>query len=93
MSHRIREAMRCDEAWPLGGIGVTVETDETFIGHIKGEAVRKGAWHKMKVFALVERGGRSRVMVVDSVGIPTLQPIMLANVSRLTKLHTDEAAS
>ena len=91
MSHRIREAMQTDEAWPMGGLGATVEADETFIGHIKGEAVRKGAWHKMKVFALVERGGRSRAMVVDSVGIPTLQPLMLENISRLTKSHTDEA--
>ena len=91
MSHRIREAMETDEAWPLGGLGATVEADETFIGHIKGEDVRKGAWHKMKVFALVERGGRSRAMVVDSVGIPTLQPLMLENINRLTKLHTDEA--
>ncbi len=93
MSHRIREAMQIDEAWPMGGLGMTVEADETFIGRIKSEPVRKGAWHKMKVFALVERGGRSRAMVVDSVGIRTLQPIMLENISRLTKLHTDEAAS
>ena len=92
MSHRIREAMQSDEAWPLGGLGVTVEADETFIGRIKGEAVRKGAWHKMKVFALVERGGRSRAMVVDSVGIPTLQPLTLENVHHLSKLRTDEAA-
>ena len=93
MSHRIREAMQTDEAWPMGGLGATVEADETFIGRLKSEAVRKGAWHKMKVFALVERGGRSRAMVVDSVGIPTLQPLMLENVHHLPKLHTDEAAT
>ena len=91
MSHRIREAMQSDDAWPMGGLGMTVEADETFIGHIKGEGVRQGAWHKMKVFALVERGGQSRAVVVDSVGIPTLQPIMLENLHRLSKLHTDEA--
>ena len=91
MSHRIREAMQSDESWPMGGLGATVEADETFIGRIKGKAVRKGVWHKMKVLALVERGGRSRAMVVHSLGIPTLQPILLQNINRLSKLNTDEA--
>jgi len=91
MSHRIREAMQVDDSWPLGGLGMTVEADETFIGREPGQAVRGGFWHKMKVLALVERGGRSRAMVVDTVGVPELQPILLGNIHPLTKLHTDEA--
>jgi transposase-like protein len=91
MSHRIREAMQTDEAWPMGGLGAVVEADETFIGREAGKKVNKGFWHKMKVVALVERGGRSRAMVVDSIGIPTMQPILLENIHRLSKLHTDEA--
>ena len=93
MSHRIREAMQSDDSFPMGGLGATVEADETFIGVEKGRTVKNGFHHKMKVFALVERGGRSRAMVVDSVGIPTLQPIMLENINRLSNLHTDEAQS
>ncbi|MEZ5734963.1 MAG: IS1595 family transposase [Novosphingobium sp.] len=91
MSHRIREAMQDNDTWPLGGLGATVEADETFIGREKGRSVNKGVWHKMKVLALVERGGRSRAIVVDNLGIPTLQPILRENVHRLSKLQTDEA--
>jgi transposase-like protein len=91
MSHRIREAMQGEEAWPLGGLGATVEADETFIGTLPGRTVQKGVFHKMKVLALVERGGRSRAMVVETLGIPELQPILLDNIHRLSKLHTDEA--
>lgn len=91
ISHRIREAMAGDDGWPLGGLGMTVEADETFIGTEPGRVVRQGAFHKMKVLALVERGGRSRAMVVETLGIPELQPILLENIHRLTKLRTDEA--
>jgi len=94
MSHRIREAMNTDDGAPLGGLGLTVEADETFIGREPGMEHRpKAFWHKMKVVALVERGsGRSRAFVVDGVSIPQLQPILLANVHPLSKLNTDEAA-
>ncbi len=92
MSHRIREAMQDGGLDKLGGLGATVEADETFIGREQGkERASKAFWHKMKVVALVERGGRSRAMVVDNISIPTLQPILLDNVHRLSKLHTDEA--
>lgn len=91
MSHRIREAMTDTETWPLGGLGMTVEADETFIGTEPGATVKNGVFHKMKVLALVERGGRSRAMVVDSLNIPEIQPILLENVQRLSKLRTDEA--
>lgn len=91
MSHRIREAMAGDDGWPLGGLGKTVEVDETFIGLEPGEKRRNGVFHKMKVLALVERGGRSRAMVVDTLNIPEIQPIITENVQRLSKLRTDEA--
>ncbi|MDJ0642542.1 MAG: IS1595 family transposase [Erythrobacter sp.] len=92
MSHRIREAMSGDDGWPLGGLGKTVEADETFIGTEPGREVKKSFYHKMKVLALVERGGRSRAVVVDSLTVPEVQPIMLENISRFSKLRTDEAS-
>jgi len=93
LSHRIREAMTEDDGWPMGGLGMTVEADETFIGIDPDERQnrRGGMWHKMKVLALVERGGRSRAVVVDTLSIPELQPILLENVHPLSKLRTDEA--
>lgn len=92
MSHRIREAMSDDSDWPLGGLGKTVEADETFIGVEPGREIKKAFYHKMKVLALVERGGRSRAVVVDSLTIPEIQPILTTNVQKLSKLRTDEAS-
>jgi hypothetical protein len=92
MSHRIREAMQSDDSWPLGGLGMTVEADETFIGTEPGREVKKAFFHKMKILALVERGGRSRAMVIDTLGVPEIQPILRDNVQKLTKLRTDEAS-
>lgn len=91
MSHRIREAMQDNDTWPLGGLGATVEADETFIGDEGTRSATKGFHHKMKVFALVERGGRSRAMVVDDVNAKTLVPLLRENVQHLTKLYTDQA--
>ncbi len=90
MSHRIREAMQDNETWPLGGLGASVEADETFIGKDGSRPVGPGFHHKMKVFALVERGGRSRAMVVDSVNAKTLSPLLRQNAQRMSKLYTDE---
>ncbi len=36
MTHRIREAMAAGKLPPIGGAGVTVEIDETFIGKKEG---------------------------------------------------------
>lgn len=92
MSHRIREAMASTDTWPLGGLGATVEADETFIGREPGKEVRSGFHHKMKVLALVERGsGRSRAFVVDGISAQDIDPIVHANVHHLSKLMTDEA--
>ena len=44
---------------PIGGEGGVVEVDETFIGQLKGVAVKRGALHhKMKVLALIDRDSR-----------------------------------
>jgi transposase-like protein len=93
MSHRIREAMRDGALAPFGGAGSVVEIDETFIGQIKGKPVRKGFAHKMKVLSLVERGGKSRSLVIDRVGPSTIVPIVKANLDRETRVMTDEAHS
>src|SRR5258707_15737819 len=47
MAHRIRESMRAGGLSPLGGGGKIVEADETYIGRLKGQPVRRGgASHK-----------------------------------------------
>lgn len=94
LCHRIREAMASTESWPMGGLGATVEADETFIGVEPGAKVKPSFFHKMKVASLVERGsGRVRSFVVDGVGVKELQPLLRANVHPLSTLMTDEATA
>jgi len=45
MFHRIREAMRSDDATPMGGNGTMVEADETYIGRRKGGAPTMATGH------------------------------------------------
>ena len=53
---------------------------------------RQARPHKNVVLTLVERGGAARSFHVDSVSIADIGPIIRANVSRMSKLHTDECA-
>jgi transposase-like protein len=93
MSHRIREAMRDGALAPLGGEGSVVEVDETYIGRLKTKPVGKAFHHKMKVLSLVERGGKSRSLVIDRIGPSVLVPIVKANLDRESHVMTDEAHS
>ena len=91
MSHRIREAMRDGDLFPMGGNGAIVEIDETFINNKPGAKVG-GYMHKMKVLSLLDRRtGRARSIVIDKVDSSTILPIVYANVDRETHIVTDEA--
>jgi transposase-like protein len=76
MGHRIRLAMAPGaDAGPLGGFGVTVEADETYLS--KSPKTRKPAGTPLnakpaaQVFALVERGGNVRSMYLDHRNVRT----------------------
>ena len=74
MTHRIRLAMApsADSA-PLGGSGVTVEADETYLSKSPKTRKEKGLALNAKpapqVFSLVERGGNIRSMYLDDKNI------------------------
>ena len=91
LSHRIREAMRSGDLSPMGGEGQVVEVDETFIGRKKGMPKRRGYAHKHAVLSLVERGGRVRSFHVDGTSAKDLLPIVKANVTKETRVMTDDA--
>lgn len=105
MAHRIREAMKEDvaSAGPLGGEGKVVEADETYIGkkdiqpktRTDGTPFKKGGRRgpvgKRAVVALVERGGAVRSFHVENANADTIKTILFTNVSRKSKLHTDES--
>ncbi len=91
LAHRIREAMRDNKLAPMGGAGNIVEVDETFIGRLEGQPIARGTATKNTVLTLVERGGRARSFHIDSTSIAQIVPIMRENISRESKLMTDEA--
>jgi transposase-like protein len=104
MSHRIREAMADKKTGPLGGMGKIVEADETYFGKVAkprtettsgrpftGGKYGRGVANKMTVVSLVERGGSVRSFHVGSADRQTVASIVVKNVSRETKLHTDES--
>src|SRR6202171_2630427 len=91
MMHRLREARRTGGLAPLGGSGKVVEVDETYIGRLKGQPKRRGgSTHKNTVLTLVERGGSARSFHIDSTTIAQIAPIVRENISRESKLMTDE---
>jgi transposase-like protein len=104
MCHRIREAMREVDPTPLGGEGKIVEADEMYHGKRETPAqlsrgrVRKptkggksGPAAKREVIGLVERGGEGRMIHVNHITAKNLREHVVKNVSRKSKLHTDES--
>lgn len=90
LGHRIRFAMDPGSAaGPLGGAGMTVEADETFLSN--SPKTKRGPGRKRPhsaVLSLVERGGNIRSMTLDhrSVGAHIYK-----HVHRESRLVTDKA--
>jgi transposase-like protein len=96
MAHRIREAMLDTKPGPMGGFGVPVQADETYIGRKdvarkRGEQPgKKGTGSKMIVVGLVS-GGKARTFHVANAKIETVTEILRRNVARASELQTDES--
>ncbi|MBE0702534.1 MAG: IS1595 family transposase [Afipia sp.] len=106
LSHRIREAMRNGGiVSPMGGEGAIVEADETYFGNVSKDKIRKttttgrpftksgksGPSNKRAIVSLVERGGSVRSFHVAVADGASVRKIVMDNVSRETRLHTDES--
>lgn len=99
MAHRIREAMKPGAGGILGGSGSSgiVEADETYWGNHKkgyksGKYLGRVTDSKMKIFSLVERGGKSRSFHVKSVNGTTLKPLMRLLIDQKAHVMTDESS-
>ena len=98
LCHRIRESLRGTDTDQLGGEGVVVEADETYVGGLernkhanKKAPGPQGHGAKEAVVALVERGGRVRSHHVADVTSSTLRPILTAQINSASHLMTDTA--
>jgi transposase-like protein len=93
LGHRIREAMK-DGGGLIGGDGVTVEADETYLA--KSPKTRKpvgtalNAKPAPQVFSLVERGGKVRSVYLDHRNI---RKALYQNLDFKSRLVTDGAQS
>jgi transposase-like protein len=104
LHHRVMEAMRRGGIVlpPMGGDGKIVEADETYFGkpeklhvspqrrgrpYLKGNKVR----NSRPVVALVERGGNIRTFHIAVADKATVSRIVMENVAKESRLHTDES--
>lgn len=102
LAHRIREAMRDGKLAPIGGAGQTIEIDETLFGFVDGMSQRKlrdlpkkdraSSGYRNVVMTLVTRGGEARSFHVSGTTVGALIPIIRTNISRESRLMTDEAS-
>lgn len=93
MCHEIRQYMgQIDGDDPIGGIGRTVQIDETFIGGELKTGGRGRAYmaNKTVVFGMLEEGGDIVTRVVPNRQSGTLLPIIRDTVKRASRVHTDE---
>jgi hypothetical protein len=103
MMHRLREAMKAGNT-PLGGEGMVIEADETYMGKRDGKPSKPDSfvsgfgWVKhpkiqtqRKIVALVERGGAVRSVVVNNVDKATIRKVLEKNADKRSVLMTDEA--
>jgi hypothetical protein len=103
LCHRIREAMRSGGLEPLGGNGKIVEADETYFGPTekprvspqrKGRPYKRGSRgprDKRAIVSLVERGGNVRSFHVPVADANTVVGIVVDNIAKESRLHTDES--
>lgn len=92
MMHRLREAMALTNPPRMGGDGMTVESDETYIGRREGVRMRRGTDHKIAVLSLVERDGKARSFNISKTSRSSVQDVLHRHLDENSRLMTDEAA-
>lgn len=99
MMHRIRLAMQRKPSGKLGGGGLGVEVDETFIGaharnvHVDKREGKVGMINKAVIVGVLERGGRIRGEVVKTRKRHKLQEIVREHVLPESSVFTDKLLS
>jgi len=89
MCHRILYALK--EHNPTDLLTGTIEADETYIGGRRRGRGRAYKGNKTPVVSLIERGGRVRSQVVDSVTGKEITKVLRLHVAKDAILNTDES--
>jgi transposase-like protein len=107
MLHRLGEAMRDEGTWKFG-FGGPVESDETFLvpkkdrmnrkqreKYNRGKGEYRGViWGTAAVHGILDRYSRQvRAKSIPNIKRDTLQNAILANVTPMAKVYTDESTS
>lgn len=95
MCHEIRKYMAAlDSDDPLGGVGETVQIDETLVGG-KATGLGRGQFmgNKTYVMGMMENGGELVTRVIPNVRRDTLWGAISEQVLPGTTIHTDEFVS
>jgi transposase-like protein len=101
MAHRVRGAMRLTNPTPMGGEGEIIESDEAYWGpkdkdgngmnrRRKGKPGKGG---KQAILTLVQRGGKSRSFVMESLTTKDVFKVLRENADLKSNLMTDEGTS
>jgi transposase-like protein len=88
MAHRIRHAL-LDTSF-LDKLSGDVEADECYVPVGGNEPDAKRARKHIRVFSMVERGGRVRSKVMPTVNGANLKQVIRENVQINSKLYTDQ---
>ena len=92
LCHRIRESLREHNPAPIGGEGMTVEADETYVGgkqknkhRAKRNSDHIGGVGKEMVFSLVERNGRVRSQHMTDISAKNLKGVLQEQITDAAK--------
>ena len=98
MLHRIRLAMQNRSTVPLGGSGIPVEVDETFVGGAarfmhadkrKRRITVTGTKDKTAVMGILERGGEVRASVIHNRKRKLIHSTIKTHVAAGAAIHSD----
>jgi transposase-like protein len=98
MLHRVRLAMQSGSFVKMGGSGIEIEVDETYIGgksrnmHLRKRAKRitaTGIKDKTPIMGILERGGEFRGTVIDRSKKKSLKQHVREHIAEGTTLYTD----
>lgn len=101
MCHRLREAMKAGSLPQLGGEGMVMEANETYLSNLPAHKApfRKtpgrpkfGPHHKRANVSLIEHGEQARSFYAETAKVEKVAAIVRENVAKESRLHADTSS-